>query len=145
MTCPLEMHESHDLYQVTNMKGICGWVETNITGGDLFLQLLLSPWHHIVDHAPPAQFFNKILHPFNLRPKDKKLAFLGLKNAFSFSEIKKGLAAPFYLVLKNLNFSQAHGFDFNIFVWCRMPFKLLDNFENVIINGYRIGSVDNHF
>ena len=68
------MDQGHDLHQIADVKGIGGRIKANIAGSHFLHQLSFSSRHEVMDHAPPAQFFDKILilHK-TITSKDKAL------------------------------------------------------------------------
>ena len=60
VSATLEMAEHHHAAEVSDMKRIGCGVDSKVSSGHLFLQLLVCARHHGVDHAAPGQFFNEI-------------------------------------------------------------------------------------
>ena len=56
----LKMFQNHDADQVADMQRIGSGVNTHIGGRHLFGELLFGSGHHIMQHAPPLEFFYKI-------------------------------------------------------------------------------------
>ena len=47
------------------MKTVGSRVDTKVCGSHLFLKLLFCAWHHLMNHATPFEFLNKIeIHIF---------------------------------------------------------------------------------
>ncbi len=60
VACQLEVLEKHDGDEVTDVEGVGCGVDTDIGGGDLFIELFFGAGHDVVDHAAPFEFFNEI-------------------------------------------------------------------------------------
>ena len=56
----LKVHQRHDLHEVADVKGIGRRVKAYIPGRGPLFQQVFGARHHIVHHAPPLQFFDKI-------------------------------------------------------------------------------------
>ena len=56
----LKMFQDHNAHQVADMQRVSRGVDTQISGGHLLFELLLSSGHNVVDHTTPFEFFYKI-------------------------------------------------------------------------------------
>ena len=62
MSATLEMTQHHHTAKVSDVQRIGRRVDAEICCHLLFLQQFVGAWHHLVNHATPCEFFNKILH-----------------------------------------------------------------------------------
>ena len=77
----LKMAENHYTAQMSYMEGICCGIKTHV-GCNLFLvKKFIGTGHHLVNHASPGKFFNKISH--------NKYRIL-LKSAQMYNSLTKG-------------------------------------------------------
>ena len=62
VTATLEMTKYHYTAQMPYVKGVGSRVKTHISSYLLLAKKFIGTRHHLVDHASPGKFFNKISH-----------------------------------------------------------------------------------
>ena len=60
MSGTLEVFKNHHPHEVTYMQTVGGRVDTQICDGHFFFQLLIGAGHHLMNHAAPSKFVDKI-------------------------------------------------------------------------------------
>ena len=68
MSAILEMLEYHNAHHMTDVQGVGRRVDAHVRRLRPFHQFLLRPGHDVLNHTPPFELFNKILHrsiPYN--------------------------------------------------------------------------------
>jgi hypothetical protein len=60
VTCHLEVFQQHDGDEVSDMEGVGGGIDTHVSRGHFFIELLFGARHDIVDHAAPFEFLDEI-------------------------------------------------------------------------------------
>ena len=60
MSSALEVTEHHHADQVSDMQRIGCGINADVGRGHALLQTFFRSGHHVVDHAPPSQFFYKV-------------------------------------------------------------------------------------
>jgi hypothetical protein len=58
----LEMAQDHNTAQMSDMKRIGCGIKTYVSCNLFFAEQFIGTGHHLVDHASPGKFFNKICH-----------------------------------------------------------------------------------
>ena len=71
MAATLKVAKNHDTAQMPNVKGVCGRIKAHISCHLFLAQEFIGSGHHLVDHASPSQFFNKIRHCYDFRFSQK--------------------------------------------------------------------------
>ena len=56
----LQVLEHHHAHEMSDVEGVGGRINADVSRGHLFLELFFRSGHHIVNHATPFQFFNKV-------------------------------------------------------------------------------------
>src|SRR5690606_40175436 len=70
----LEMNQRHHLGQVPHVQRIRRRIKTDIPRYNTLLKFLFGSRHDIMQHAPPAELFNKISFRAHTGDKDSKTA-----------------------------------------------------------------------
>ena len=60
MARALEVLEHHHAYEVADMEGVGRRVDAEVGRGHFFFELFFCAGHHLVNHATPGEFFDKI-------------------------------------------------------------------------------------